>query len=198
MLEIGAGIGNVTEWLVPRDLYVASDVNPNYIGYLRNLSLGRPYMNVERIDVEDPASFKPWRGKFDTVVCLNVLEHVRDPNRSLENMAGALEPDGRLLLYVPQHQRLYSSLDEVLGHRRRYSRRDLTDELARAGFTVESISDFNRFGVLGWWWNGIKRKRRNFGRVQMKVFNAMIPLLQNVDHLLPWSGLGLLLVARRR
>ena len=198
VLEIGAGIGNVTEWLVPRDLYVASDVNPNYIGYLRNLSLGRPYMKVERIDVEDPACFTPWRGKFDTVVCLNVLEHVRDPNRSLENMAGALEPDGRLLLYVPQHQRLYSSLDEVLGHRRRYSRRDLTDELARAGFTVESISDFNRFGVLGWWWNGIKRKRRNFGRVQMKVFNAMIPLLQNVDHLLPWSGLGLLLVARRR
>ena len=198
VLEIGAGIGNVTEWLVPRDLYVASDVNPHYLGYLRNMSLGRPYMKVEHIDVEDPACFTPWRGKFDTVVCLNVLEHVRDPNLSLENMAGSLEPNGRLLLYVPQHQRLYSSLDEVLGHRCRYSRQELTDEVARAGFTVESISDFNRFGVLGWWWNGIKRKRRNFGRVQMKVFNAMIPLLRNVDRFLPWSGLGLLLVARRR
>ena len=198
VLEIGAGIGNVTEWLVPRDLYVASDVNPNYIGYLRNMSLGRPYMKVEHIDVEDPACFAPWRGKFDTVVCLNVLEHVRDPNLSLENMAGSLEPNGRLLLYVPQHQRLYSSLDEVLGHRCRYSREELTDEVSRAGFTVESISDFNRFGVLGWWWNGIKRKRSNFGRVQMKVFNAMIPLLRNVDRFLPWSGLGLLVVARRR
>jgi SAM-dependent methyltransferase len=198
VLEIGAGIGNVTEWLVPRDLYVASDVNPHYLGYLRNMSLGRPYMKVEHIDVEDPACFKPWSGTFDTVVCLNVLEHVRDPNLSLENMAGALEPNGRLLLYVPQHQRLYSTLDEVLGHRCRYSRREVTDELARAGFTVESISDFNRFGVLGWWWNGIRRKRRNFGRVQMKIFNAMIPLLRNVDRFLPWSGLGLLLVARRR
>jgi glycosyltransferase involved in cell wall biosynthesis len=198
VLEIGAGIGNITEWLVPRDLYVASDVNPHYLGYLRNMSLGRPYMKVEHIDVEDPACFTAWRVHFDTVICLNVLEHVRDPDRSLKNMAGALEPDGRLVLYVPQHQRLYSSLDEVLGHRCRYSRRELTDELVRAGFTVESISDFNRFGVLGWWWNGIRCKRRNFGRVQMKLFNAMIPLLRHVDRFLPWPGLGLVLVARRR
>ena len=198
VLEIGAGIGNVTEWLVPRDLYVASDVNPHYLGYLRNMSLGRPYMKVEHIDVEDPACFDPWRGRFDTIICLNVLEHVGDPDSALANMACALEKGGRLLLYVPQHQGLYSSLDEVLGHRCRYSRQGLTDELAKAGFAVEYLSDFNRFGLLGWWWNGIVCKRRNFGRIQMKLFNALIPLLRHVDRFLPWAGLGLILVARRR
>jgi len=58
--------------------------------------------------------------------------------------------------------------------------------------------DFNRFGVLGWWWNGKVRKRRDFGRIQLKLYNALIPLLRYVDQYLPWQGLGLLVVARRR
>jgi SAM-dependent methyltransferase len=198
VLEIGAGIGNITEWLVTRDLYVASDINLDYLRYLRAMSLGKPYLKVEQIDVEDPACFKSWQGSFDTVVCLNVLEHVSDPNAALRNMAGVLAESGRLLLYVPQHQGLFSSLDEVLGHRCRYSREGLSNELVRAGFEVECMSDFNRFGVLGWWWNGIVLKRRRFGRVQLKLFNAMVPLLRHVDRFLPWTGLGLLVVARKR
>ena len=198
VLEVGAGIGNITEWLIPRDLYVASDINPHYIRYLSNMSLGKPYLNVERIDVEDPACFESTRGSFDTVICLNVLEHVRDPHGALMNMAGALEEKGRLLLYVPQHQGLFSSLDEALGHRCRYTKEGLSGELAAAGFDVEYMSDFNRLGVLGWWWNGKVRRSNNFSRVQMKVFNAMIPVLRHVDRFLPWPGLGLLVVARRR
>ncbi len=198
VLEIGAGIGNITEWLVPRDLYVASDINPHYLAYLRNMSLGRPYLKVERIDVEDPDCFGTWREAFDTIVCLNVLEHLHAPDAALKNMAGALEKGGRLLLYVPQHQGLYSSLDEVLHHRCRYSKRKLSEELAEAGFDVEEMADFNRFGVLGWWWNGKVLKSRNFSRVQLKLFNAMIPFLRRIDHRLPWPGLGLIVVARRR
>ena len=198
VLEIGAGIGNITEWLVPRDLYVASDINQHYLAYLRTLSLGKPYLKVERIDVEDPACFQSRRGSFDTLICLNVLEHVRDPDAALMNMASALEKGGRLLVYVPQHQGLFSSLDEVLGHRCRYSKAQLSQELARAGFDVEEMSDFNRMGVFGWWWNGKVRKARNFSRVQLKLFDVTIPLLRRVDHFFPWPGLGLLVVARRR
>ena len=198
VLEIGAGIGNITEWLLPRDFYVASDINPHYLRYLHAMSLGRPYVKVERIDVADPACFGPWRERFDTVICLNVLEHVPDQHVALKNMADALEEGGRLVLYVPQDQGLFSSLDEVLGHRCRYSRQELSNELDRAGFAVESMSDFNRFGVLGWWWNGKVRKRRDFGRIQLKLYNALIPLLRYVDRFLPWQGLGLLVVARRR
>jgi len=197
VLEIGAGIGNITSWLVPRDVYVASDINPHYLDYLRNMALGKPYLQVDRIDLEDPAAFERWRGQFDTVVCLNVLEHVRDPKVALANMMNALEPGGRLLLYVPQLPSLYSSLDEVLGHRCRYSRASLQDELTEAGFVVESLRDFNRFGVPGWWWNGKVLERRHFGRVQLKIFNGLMPILRHVDALLPWSGLGLLAIARR-
>jgi glycosyltransferase involved in cell wall biosynthesis len=198
VLEIGAGIGNITTWLLPRDLYVASDINPHYIHYLRNLSLGKPYLQVDRIDLEDAACFAPWRERFDTVVCLNVLEHVRDPLVSLRNMASVLRPGGRLVLYVPQGQHLYSSLDEVLGHRCRYSREMLSRELASTGFEVERFQDFNHFAIPGWLWNGKILKRRHFSRSQLKLFNVLVPLVRRLDPLVPGRGLGIIAVARRQ
>ena len=167
------------------------------LGYLRNLALGRPYLDVERIDLEEPADFERWRGAFDTVICLNVLEHVRDPLLALRNMHTALQPGGRLLLYVPQGQRLYSSLDEVLGHRTRYERATLEQELGETGFRLEQVRDFNRGGVPGWWLNGRVLRRRHFSKVQLKLFNMLVPLVRRADDLLPWNGLGLIAVARR-
>ncbi|HET9228106.1 MAG TPA: glycosyltransferase, partial [Thermoanaerobaculia bacterium] len=197
VLEIGAGIGNITSWLLPRDLYVASDINPHYLHYLRNMSVGKPYLTVDRIDLEDPACFTPWQGKFDTVICLNVLEHVRDPKQSLENIFSALQPGGRLVLYVPQGQHLYSSLDEVLGHRCRYSREMLKAELEEAGFRLDEFRDFNHFAVPGWYFNGKILKRRHFSRSQLKIFNMMVPVLKRLDPLVPGKGLGIIAVATR-
>ncbi|HEY7216314.1 MAG TPA: bifunctional glycosyltransferase/class I SAM-dependent methyltransferase, partial [Thermoanaerobaculia bacterium] len=150
VLEIGAGIGNITTWLLPRDFYLASDINPHYLDYLKNLSLGKPYLHVDRIDLEDPGCFERWRGQFDTVVCLNVLEHVRDPLAALRNMSSALAPGGRAVIYVPQGQKLYSSLDEVLGHRCRYSKEALAEEFRETGFELESMRDFNHLAIPGW------------------------------------------------
>ncbi|HKV07733.1 MAG TPA: glycosyltransferase [Thermoanaerobaculia bacterium] len=197
VLEIGAGIGNITSWLVPRDLYVASDINPHYLDYLSNLSLGKPYLTVDKIDLGEPADFAPWKGQFDTVICLNVLEHVRDPRLALRNMSDVLLPGGRVVLYVPQGQALYSSLDEVLGHRCRYEKDVLVEELQANGFTLEVLRDFNHFAVPGWWLNGKVLKRRHFSRVQLKVFNMAVPVIRRLDGLAPWKGLGIIAVARK-
>jgi 2-polyprenyl-3-methyl-5-hydroxy-6-metoxy-1,4-benzoquinol methylase len=197
VLEIGAGIGNVTHALLPRDFYLASDVNPHYVDYLSNFAVGKPYLQVDRIDLEDGATFAPWAGKFDTVICLNVLEHVRDPLLALRNMHGALEPGGKLVLYVPQGPALFSSLDEVLGHRCRYTKESLRRELEATGFEVQSLRDFNRLGVGGWWLNGKILRRRNFSRIQLKIFDLLVPLLRRIDAGLPGPGLGILAVARK-
>ncbi|HEY0513068.1 MAG TPA: glycosyltransferase [Thermoanaerobaculia bacterium] len=197
VLEIGAGIGNITSWLLPRDFYLASDINPHYLDYLKNLALGKPYLQVARLDLEDSRGFEPWAGRFDTVVCLNVLEHVRDPLLALRNMYDALAPGGRLVLYVPQGQRLYSSLDEVLGHRCRYSKEMLAGELRTTGFEVESLRDFNHFGVPGWVLNGKLLKRRHFSRNQLKIFNVLVPAIRRVDGLIPGAGLGIIAISRK-
>ncbi len=197
VLEIGAGIGNLTSWLLPRARYVASDINVHYLHYLRNGAVGRPYFDVARVDLEDPESFTALAGQFDTVVCLNVLEHVRDPLRALRNVYTALAPGGRLVLYVPQGQALYSTLDEALQHRCRYDRKMLAAELASTGFTLEHWAHFNRASVPAWWLNGKLLRRRNFSRLQLKGFDWMVPILRRVDRWLPWPGLGMIAVARR-
>ena len=147
--------------------------------------------------MERAEDFAALHGRFDTVICLNVLEHVGDPLPALRNMRSALAPGGKLVLYVPGGQHLYSSLDEVLGHRCRYDPAMLERELAATGFEVVETHFFNRAAVPGWWWNGKVLRRRTFSRLQLKVFDLAVPMLRLLDRLLPWKGLGLVAIARR-
>lgn len=197
ILEIGAGIGNITAFLTPRDRYIVSDINPHYLRYLHNLALGRPYMEVAKIDLQEEEDFHPYAGQMDTVVCLNVLEHVPDPDLALRNLFATLAPGGRLLLYVPAIPALYSTLDEVLEHRCRYTKASLAAEAERAGFEVEKMWQFNRSAVPGWILNGKILRRRSFGRLQLKIYDTLTPLIRRIDRLMPWPGLGLMMVARR-
>lgn len=197
VLEIGAGIGNVTQHLTPRKKYTASDINPNYLDYLRNFSFGRPYLDVRKVNLEERDDFSSLQGSYDTVICINVLEHVKDPDRSLDNIFSSLLPGGRLLLYVPAGPALYGTLDEALEHRCRYTRSSLQEELRRAGFDIERLWDFNRTSVPGWYVNGKILRRTTFSRLQLKVIDSAVPVLRRVDRFLPWRGLGLFAVARK-
>lgn len=191
VLEIGAGIGNLSIRLLPRSRYVATDINPDYLTYLKNLAIGRPYLEARRLDLADAEGFEALAGQFDTVICLNVLEHVEDDVGALRNLGRALAPGGKALVLVPQSERLYSSLDEVLGHVRRYDRATLTSRAEAAGLRVERMRDFNRVGVPAWLLNGKLLSRKHFSSVQLKVLNVLTPAFRLVDDLLPWHGLSL-------
>ena len=73
----------------------------------------------------------------------------------------------------------------------------LFQELRQSGFRLESLRDFNRVGVPGWWLNGKLLRKRQFGRLQLKLFNMLVPLLRDLDPLIPGPGLGILAVAIR-
>jgi glycosyltransferase involved in cell wall biosynthesis len=192
VMEIGAGIGNLTNNFIPRDLYVASDINPNYLHYLRSYSIGKPYLRVMEVDAENPEHFAGLHGQFDTVVMLNVLEHLDDEMAALRNIRDALEPGGRAVILVPQHPGLYGSLDRALGHRERYTLDRFRQSLTEAGFRVERVFDFNRFTLPGWWFNTKVLRRNRFSRAQLKLVDTMMPILKRVDRLLPWSGVSLI------
>jgi glycosyltransferase involved in cell wall biosynthesis len=197
VLEIGAGIGTLTNQLIPRDLYVASDINPNYLDYLRSYSYGKPYLRVVRIDAGNPDDFAGLENEFDTVLMLNVLEHVSNEEQTLRNIWAALEPGGRAIILVPQHPGLYGTLDRALEHRERYAATGFERGLAQAGFKLEKMFDFNRVSVPGWWFNGKILRRKRFSRVQLKTIDMMMPLLKRIDRLWPWSGISLIAIARK-
>src|SRR6266542_3409806 len=192
VLEIGAGIGNLTNQFIPRELYLASDINPHYIRYLQSYSFGKPYLHVLNIDAGDPEHFGGLEEKFDTALMINVLEHVPDEGKALRNLWSALEPGGRAVILVPQHPALFGTFDEVLQHRERYTREKLESDFIGAGFRVEKIFDFNRVSVPGWWLNGKVLRRKKFSRVQLKMLDLAMPILSKIDRVWPWSGLSII------
>jgi glycosyltransferase involved in cell wall biosynthesis len=195
VLEIGAGIGTLTNELIPRQSYLASDINPSYLSYLRSYSIGKPYLGVRGINAAVPADFAGLEEEFDTALMINVLEHVPDEQVTLRNIRSTLKPGGRTVILVPQHPALYGSLDRALEHRERYTRTSLRQGLERAGFRVDQIFDFNRFSVPGWWFNGKVLRRQTFSRVQLKILQICMPVLRRLDPILPWGGLSLIAVA---
>jgi len=197
VLELGAGIGNMTQHLARgRGSYMATDIDEEHLGRLGVRFRGRPNLSSRKVDLTAPDDFTDLRGKFDTVVCLNVVEHVKDDLMALRNIRSALQPGGRAIVLVPQDQGVYGTLDEVLGHYRRYSAEQLKERMEAAGLVVERIFEFNRVTRPGWWWNGRILKRRSFGRWQLRLFDALVPLWRRLDNAIPWKGISVIAVGR--
>jgi glycosyltransferase involved in cell wall biosynthesis len=196
VLEIGAGTGNLTLQLVPRKLYWASDINPLYLTYLENVARNRPYLHVSYTDGQSAHSY-PKEQEFDSVICLNVIEHLEDDLGALRNIREVLLDGGRAIILVPCGPWLMGTLDDVLGHHRRYTQNQLHELACAAGFRLDTMVEFNRIGVIAWWINGRLLRRRTFGFWQIKLLNLMTPLFRVLDKFLPLPPLSLIAVLRK-
>lgn len=184
VLEIGSGIGNLSAFLLDRERLVLTDTALDYLERLRARFAGRPNVGVAHLYLpDDHASLAEER--FDTIICLNVLEHVEDDHRSLVVMRRLLEPRGRLVLLVPALSALYGTLDVALGHHRRYGRRDLTTKFAAAGLAMRHLEYFNLAGIPGWWLAGRVLRRRLIPSGSLKLYDALVPLFR-LERFLPW------------
>jgi SAM-dependent methyltransferase len=197
VLEIGAGIGNMSVHLMPRSIYWATDVNPYYLNYLETLRPTRPYMRVGYTDAMKLESF-PKGQDFNTIVCLNVIEHVPDDIGALRNVHETLTDGGTAIVLVPYGPELYGSLDEVLGHCRRYTEEQLAGVAQQAGFRVEQILKFNRPGVPAWWLNGKILRRKTFGMGQIRLLNVLTPIFRRIDSWLPLPPLSIIAILRKQ
>src|ERR1051325_1082463 len=192
VLEVGAGIGNMTRVMYGRELIVATDVELPYLHILRNRFSRNPTIRVTKLDLnsdDDCNALKEYR--FDTVVCLNVLEHIEDDRGALRRLYQLLEPGGHLLLFVPADQRLYGEIDRQVGHFRRYSLDQLKELIESEGFAIPEIFHQNFFGRFGWWLNGRVLRRSHVPAGQSRVFDLFVPLLRRLEGKRPRKGLSL-------
>ena len=138
VMEIGSGIGNISEFFLGRDRVLLTDIGENYLSTLKQRFSTKPEVRIGpyNLDSGQPLYHDE---KIDTIVCMNVLEHIQDDMRALGYLKDTLVPGGRLALLVPAHQAAYGSLDEALGHFRRYSKKELSEKIQAAGFTLEKI-----------------------------------------------------------
>ena len=197
VLEIGSGLGNLTLAVIPRDNYAATDIDPMHLAYLKSRFSDYPYLSVHEADLQSADHFAGFNEEFDTVICLNVLEHVPDSDTGLRNIYSALSPGGRAVVLVPQGQWLFGSLDRVLDHQLRYSKKRLREQAEAAGFNVSEILSFNRVGTLPWFVSGKIMRRTTFGRLQLKIYDSFVWLWRILDRLLPLPGLSIIGILER-
>lgn len=183
VLEVGSGTGNLTSHLVNRELVVATELEETHLSKLRRRFEDRPNIRVERLDLESPGSaFSDL--KLDSILSVNVLEHVKDDQGALEWIRAQLVPGGKLCIYVPALSALYGSLDESLGHHRRYERAELIRKLEAARFRVRWCRGMNLAGIPGWFLSGRVLKRRVLSARQVKLYDRLVPLFR-LEDLLP-------------
>jgi ubiquinone/menaquinone biosynthesis C-methylase UbiE len=182
VIEVGCGTGNFTRHMLDRQSILGLDVVKDCVIHLRE-RLGNP-KNVETqiLDIQDPAFLALRDFRADTVVCLNVLEHICDDKRALRHMLEVLQPGGRAIFLLPASEALYGPIDQKLGHFRRYSKR-LWRELAQStGFRVKICRNFNFPGFFGWWANAKIFKHEHQSAAQIEFFDSkVVPIISRVE-----------------
>jgi glycosyltransferase involved in cell wall biosynthesis len=197
VLEVGAGSGTMTRFLYGRELIVVTDKETPYLDRLRNAFRRRPGIEVERCDLDSESALDLSRYEFDTVTCINVLEHTDDDVAALRRAHQLLVPGGRVIVFVPAGKALYGALDRGVGHQRRYDKDELVEKLTAAGFAVEEVSFQNRAAKLAWWLNSRVMRRSALPAAQSKIFDRLVPLFRALEGERPGSGLSLIAIGRK-
>jgi SAM-dependent methyltransferase len=177
-----------------RTRYVATDLDEEHMARLKSRLQHRPNLETAICDLSSASDLQPFSDQMDTVICLNVLEHIEDDANGLRNIYASLRPGGRAIILVPHGQSIYGKLDEVLGHFRRYSNQQLHTRMEEAGFQVERILEFNRISRPGWYLNGKLLKKERITRLQLQIFDRTVWLWRKLDRWIPWPPTSIIAI----
>jgi SAM-dependent methyltransferase len=202
VVEVGAGSGSFSALLAERGLLTLALVEPSPRMYASLSSRRWP----EAVDVRLYNDFFPSvadrvvrAGRPDSILYVNVLEHVADDLGELRLAREALVPGGRILLFVPALMALYSRFDAALGHYRRYTRGSLEAACAAAGLTVVESRYLDLLGVLPWWLKYRVLRSLGMSPGSVRLYDRLgVPLTRRLESAVrPAIGKNVLVVAER-
>ena len=156
-------------------------------------------VSIRAVHLEDCSVAELQREQFDTIVCVNVLEHIEHDVRALalfrEVVAGT---GGRIVIFVPAIQGIYGPHDAALGHHRRYSKQSLTAAFTAARIDVVTMRYTNPIGLLGWMYNAHISKTIEHTSGQLRLFEQLVaPWALPLERMVaPPIGLSLFAVGR--
>ena len=198
-IEFGAGIGNIstrirdhvsTLDLVEPSANLATPLQQRFLDD-DGVAIYRESLEIRLPKVADKT--------YDSVVLVNVLEHIEDNNSALKGFCRILKPGGHLLLFVPALKFLYSDLDAAVGHFRRYQRPELNGQVTEAGLNIVQSRYFDTLGVAPWWLLNTVMGATGFNPLLVGIYDAVFaPISRGLESLAPPPfGKNILLVAQR-
>lgn len=201
ILEIGCGIGNYTEFLLQHGAVLATDMEPSYVQrvaarFQDHATCKTGVLDATACSEQQYACLQEFDP--DTLVCLNVLEHIEEDVAVVRSFSEWVHPGGNLIFIVPALPVLFSPLDTAYGHHRRYRRSDI-DRLCKDKKRVAPVyvHQFNLPGALGWWFSHVLLKRKGLQATQVRLFDRLVPCFSTLERMVsPAFGLSQLMVLR--
>ncbi|MEO5334748.1 MAG: class I SAM-dependent methyltransferase [Magnetococcus sp. YQC-5] len=197
-LEIGAGCGSIAQDILPwSESLELVEPDARLAGLLRTRFGDTPDLLIYH-DTAEHHLKRLDDQQLDTVLLVNVLEHIKDDRAVLADLARVLTAGGHLLLFVPALPMLYAAMDAHLGHFRRYERTILEQLIRESGLQLVLVRYFDLPGILSWFLLKISRSTR-LNLQMVKIYDRwVVPSARWLENRIPPPvGKNLLLVARK-
>lgn len=199
VVEVGAGTGSFSELLLERGLESLALVEPSTEMY-RQLCRRMQELSTSAMVKTYNARFESVAsqvGPADSIIYINVLEHIADDVRELNVVRDFLEPGAKLLIFVPALRWLHGSYDRQINHYRRYARAELEQKCVAAGFRVIESRYFDLLGVLPWWVKYRLLQSNNMEPGAVRFYDQrIVPLAKRLESAIkPPLGKNILLIA---
>lgn len=198
ILDIGCARGNITDFVKGRELVIGIDVLEDFVNDYKNRFKNFKNISAFKCNIEkDNAEFL-LNKDIDTIICLNVLEHIENDMQALKNMHRILKTGGKLIIQVPAFACLYGTLDAADIHFRRYGKKEIISRITAAGFKIKKVFYFNIAGIIGWFISGKILKDKHFKKDRGILFNSIIPFLRFIEKAIkPPIGLSIFVAAEK-
>ena len=186
ILEIGCGTGNITDYMIkPGRKITGMDISEEFSAIAMDKYRGNPDISIIKGDALNPScALAP--GSFDTVVLLNVLEHIKEDSAALTCIFSMLTPGGRAVILVPAMKFAFGGLDKELGHFKRYEKADMAGLFMSAGFKTEKLFYMNMPGAIGWAINSRILGKKFIPEGQAGFVNKFfVPIMRPIEKTLP-------------
>ena len=198
ILELGSGLGVFSEKIV-RDMgtseIILTDKSLSYLNNLEKKFINRTNVTINKLDLECISDYQQiGYNKFDTILAINVLEHVKNDALVFEQLFRMLRKNGTVILLVPSYKFLYNHIDLEIGHQRRYTKKELQTKIQKSQFVIKEIQFFNLAGILGWYINGNLLQKSGLSTEAMTLFDHLVPFWKFLDHI-TFNKIGLSIIS---
>jgi SAM-dependent methyltransferase len=201
VLEVGCGIGNLSEFWADRELFVGIDTEEFCVSKCRQRFQSRSNVRLFQDRVGADGWVERWsENKVDTVLAVNVLEHIRDDLAALRGWRSIVEAGGggTIGIFVPAFEFAYSWFDRRYGHFRRYTKESLRDKLLDAGLEIQTLRYFNMPGLAAWWATFVLLRQKDAIRGEVGLYDRLVvPLFRRIEErITPPFGNSIVAVCR--
>jgi len=190
ILDLGCGSGYVGSALAKGNQVIFLDSSEEEIRDIKGLKLIGDALHL------------PFRDEsFDLVLCADVLEHIKEDTKVLENIYNVLKKGGKAIIAVPAYSRLYGHHDKLIGHFRRYNKGELQTKVKKIGFKIKMSRYMCSFLMVPFLFNQIIFKSDKAYKGKSSSESRFVPLLDFICDVeskikMPF-GLGLMLVLEK-